>query len=156
VSEKIVQFVQHVFPTGNTADQEVQQLFSVAPHSPQRRMPRSKAASAAGWIPAIRVRGDEEHRKAAKEHSPTVARRPGDDGSYKDLHSSLSATIGMEGCLFIAEQMQNGKTGWSERANVQTQLLFLLQLSGGLRFNAVGGTIRIHMFHIKRPYCSVV
>jgi hypothetical protein len=153
VSEKIVQFVQHVFPTGNTQIKKYNNFLAwLLIHLNAECRALKLPLLPDGFLRSQFVVMQSTGRLLRRTHQQSLV-APGDDGSYKDLHSSLSATIGMEGCLFIAEQMQNGKTGWSERANVQTQLLFLLQLSGGLRFNAVGGTVRIHMFHIKQ--CSV-
>jgi hypothetical protein len=72
------------------------------------------------------------------------------DGTYQDLHTHISGTIGMEGVLWIIEQMQmqQGLPNWSEKDILQTQLLTLLQTQCGLRFDA-SGIIRLHLFYLK-------
>lgn len=148
VSEKIVEFVQKFFPTGNDQIKKYNNFLAwLLAHLNAECHALKLPPLPDGYLRSKFCEMKSTAKLLRRTHQQSLVAR-GDDGSYKDLHSFLSATIGIEGLLFVVEQLQNGKTGWSEQANVQTQLLFLLQVSGGLRFEAVG-IIRIHLFHIK-------
>ena len=149
VSPKIVDFVKHFFPDENAQSKKFNSFLScflaIANYDCHALgLPALPDGYLRNTFNALKNTGKQLRRNQSQS---LIARK--DDGAYQDLHKHISATIGMHGVLWIVQQMQEGILKWSEKDVVQTQLLTLLQLECGLRFDGAG-IMQVHMFYMRR------
>jgi hypothetical protein len=150
VSAKIVEFVKHFFPDENAQRNKYNNflgwgLAHLNAECHELGLPALPDGYLRETFIALKNTGKQLRRNQSRS---LIARKV--DGTYQDLHTHISGTIGMAGVLWIIEQMQmqQGLPNWSEKDILQTQLLTLLQTQCGLRFDA-SGIIRLHLFYLK-------
>jgi hypothetical protein len=151
VSAKIVDFVKHFFPDENAQSKKYNNFLGWAlahlnAECHELGLPALQDGYLRETFPALKNTGKQLRRNRSQS---LIARK--NDGTYQDLHTHISETIGMEGVLWIIEQMQmqQGLPNWSEKDILQTQMLTLLQLQCGLRFDS-SHNVGFQFFYLKR------